>query len=104
MADPNAGGVGCQNPGSVAGVYGIGVSEPSLIRNRIIAAAAASPAATPLALLGPSGILASEFAKAASRLVALPGKYVQRTRCAAAMTAASSDAVGGAKIVPRYGL
>ena len=68
-----------------------------------MAAAASSPAAMPASFAGPSGIAASDWARAASRAAALPGRRVTRVRWAAAMAAASGEAQGGAAMVPRYG-
>ena len=45
-----------------------------------MAAAAASPTAMPASFAGPSGIAASDWARAASRAAALPGRRVTRVR------------------------
>ena len=66
-----------------------------------MASAAASPTAMPASLAGPSGIAASDSARAASRSAALPGYRATRARWAAAMAAASGEAQGGASMVPR---
>src|SRR5262245_27311005 len=95
-------GVGSQMPGPVVvGTKNVRGDEPSPVRRRIIAAAAASPVAMPSSLAWPSGMTAREAARAASRAAALAGKYVLSTRCAAAIAAASGDAPSGASIVPR---
>ena len=60
------------------------------------AAAAISPALIPELLADPSGIAASEFARAASSVAALAGKVAFSTVCAAATAAASADASAGA--------
>ena len=66
-----------------------------------MAAAASSPAAMPAALAGPSGIAASDWARAASSAAALPGRSTTSVRWAAAMAAASGEAQAGAATVPR---
>ncbi len=67
-----------------------------------MAAAAVSPAAIPASSAGPSGMAASDWARAASSAAAPAGRSVTRVRCAAATAAASGEAQPGA-VMPRYG-
>src|SRR2546429_895887 len=65
-------GVVCHSPGATgAGVLNVSGADPSPTRRAIIAAAAASPVATPSVLDWLSGIAPSEVARAASRVAAL---------------------------------
>src|SRR5207247_1525445 len=66
-------GVICHTPGAAGpGGLFVGGAEPSPTRAAIIAAAAATPVAMPSSLAVPSGIAASELARAASRDVGPP--------------------------------
>src|SRR5450631_1981721 len=95
-------GVACHSPGTGGpGILNCGGDDPSLARKRTMARAAASPVAMPSSLACPSGINASEFARSVSSVG--DGKYVESTRYAAWIAAASADAPGGATMVPRYG-
>src|SRR5690349_20940898 len=99
MPATKPGGVGCQKPMPVFGVYGTAGDEPSLVRLAIIAAAAACPTAMPASFEGPSGMRARESTRLASRLAALLLKLDLSTRCAAAAAAASGEAPGAAVMV-----
>src|SRR6478735_1163583 len=73
----NAVGVGRQTPGTTGVSKVIGANRPSFARNSISRWAARAPYRLPWSLGTPTGMLASEFASAASRfaaIVALPPK------------------------------
>src|SRR5215813_403936 len=96
-AGKNPGGVGCQTPGPLPGVYGTLASRPSPERAASSALADSSPVATPASLdLELAAIFAKEAANCVSRADCCVGKYATSTRCAAAIAAASSEAPSGA--------
>src|SRR3990172_11559463 len=91
----NPGGVGCQTPGPLPEGGGTGASEPSSARQLRIRSATDSPQAMPLLFCGPFPMGARVAAWRSSKLEALVGKRVTSTLCAAALAAATLEALAG---------
>src|SRR6266571_6058582 len=97
----NAGGVGCQAPGPLPEGGDSTASELSLAREARIWRATDSPQAMPLLFCGPFAMAARIVAWNSSKLGALVGNKVTSTSCAAALTAASLEALAGAALCTR---
>src|SRR4051812_354598 len=91
-----AGGVGCQSPGSVPGVYAPVAAEPSLARAVRIALATLVPQAAPSVFAGPSGTAARDDSRSESNWAFSFGNKATRVVYAAWAAAAGSDAPPGA--------
>ena len=91
----NAGGVGCQTPGPLPEGGGTVVPEPSLPRRARISSATDSPQAMPAFFCGSFGMAVRIVVWRSSKLGAFAGKRVTSTLCAAALAAASSEALAG---------
>src|SRR6266704_2799253 len=91
----NAGGVGCQAPGPLPVGGGTVAPEPSLARQARIWSATDSPQAMPALFCGPFRMAPRIVVLRSSKLGAFAGKRVTSTLCAAALAAASLEALAG---------
>src|SRR5438874_13372679 len=97
-----AGGVGCQSPGSVPGVYGTVAPDPSVLRQSRICRAASLPTSVPWRAR-PGGMPARSAARAASKVAAWAGNRAESASWAAWAAAASGEAPREAWTLAWYG-